>query len=183
MKYWNIDCWTSLSSPFVFWEGKKNLKLFGLIRHMSCTTLNWKVVGKRMLLEVTECLYVCQSKQADISEVQAAQSCLTLCDPHELYCPWNSPGQNTGVGSLSLFPTQGSNPGLLHCRRILYQLSHEGSPGILKRGAYPFSSRSPQPRNWTEVSCVAGRFFTNWAIREAHADVKKQFNYLLLGFH
>ena len=56
-----------------------------------------------MLLEVTECLYVCQSKQADISEVQAAQSCLTLCDPHELYCPWNSPGQNTGVGSLSLF--------------------------------------------------------------------------------
>ena len=48
--------------------------------------------------------------------------------PHRLYSPWNSPGQNTGVGSLSLlqwiFPTQGSNPGLLHCRRILYQLSH-----------------------------------------------------------
>ena len=43
--------------------------------------------------------------------------------------PWNSPGQNTGVGSLSLlqgiFPTQGSNPGLPHCRQILYQLSHE----------------------------------------------------------
>ena len=53
-----------------------------------------------------------------------------LCDP--MYCPWNSPGQNTGVGSPSLlqgiFPTQGSNPGLLHCRRILYQLSHKGSP-------------------------------------------------------
>ena len=48
--------------------------------------------------------------------------------PHGLYCPWNSPGQNTGVGSLSLlqgiFPTQGSNPGLPHCRRTLYQLSH-----------------------------------------------------------
>ena len=45
--------------------------------------------------------------------------------------PWNSPGQNTGVGSLSLlqgiFPTQGSKPGLLHCRQILYQLSHQGS--------------------------------------------------------
>ena len=44
------------------------------------------------------------------------QSCLTLCDPME-YSPWNSLGQNTGVGSLSLlqgiFPTQGSNPGLL----------------------------------------------------------------------
>ena len=49
-----------------------------------------------------------------------------------IYSPWNSPGQNTGVGSLSLlqriFPTQGWNPGLLHCRRILYQLSHKGSP-------------------------------------------------------
>ena len=45
---------------------------------------------------------------------------------------WISPGQNTGVGSLSLlqeiFPTQGSNPGLSHCRQILYQLSHKGSP-------------------------------------------------------
>ena len=46
--------------------------------------------------------------------------------------PWNSPGQNTGVDSLFLlqgiFPTQGLNPGLLHCRRILYQLSYQGSP-------------------------------------------------------
>ena len=48
------------------------------------------------------------------------------------YSPWNSLGQNTGFGSLSLlqgiFPTQGSNPGLPHCRWILYQLSHKGSP-------------------------------------------------------
>ena len=54
--------------------------------------------------------------------------------PHGLYRPWNSPGQNTGVGSLSLlqgiFPTQGSNPGLPHRRWILYQLSHKGSPGV-----------------------------------------------------
>ena len=52
--------------------------------------------------------------------------------PHGLCSPWNSPGQNTGVGSLSLlqetFPTQGSNPGLRHCRQILYQVSHKGSP-------------------------------------------------------
>ena len=52
--------------------------------------------------------------------------------PHRLYSPWNSPGQNTGVGRLSLlqgiFPTQGSNPGLPHCRWILYQLNHKGSP-------------------------------------------------------
>ena len=48
--------------------------------------------------------------------------------PHGLYSPWNSPGQNTGEVSLSLlqgiFPTQGSNPGLLHCRWVLYQLSY-----------------------------------------------------------
>ena len=51
--------------------------------------------------------------------------------PHGLYSPWNSPGQNAGVGSCSLlqgiFPTQGSNPGLQHCRQILYHLSHQGS--------------------------------------------------------
>ena len=50
--------------------------------------------------------------------------------PHELCSPWNSPGQNTGVSSLSLlqgiFPTQELNQGLLHCRRILYQLSYAG---------------------------------------------------------
>ena len=55
--------------------------------------------------------------------------------PYGPYSPWNSPGQITGVGSLSLhqgiFPTQGSNPGLPHCRQILYQLSHQGSPRIL----------------------------------------------------
>ena len=63
-----------------------------------------------------------------------------------LYSPWNSPVQNTGVGSLSLlqgfFPTQGSNPGLLHCRQILYQLNHKGSPRILEWVAYLFSSGS-----------------------------------------
>ena len=52
--------------------------------------------------------------------------------PLELYSPWNSPGQNTGVGSLSLlhriFPIQESSQDLLHCRRILYQLSSQGSP-------------------------------------------------------
>ena len=85
--------------------------------------------------------------------------------PHELYSPWNSPGQNTGVGSLSLlqgvFPTQELNPGLLHCKRILYQLSHKGSSRILKWVAYPFSSGSSRPRNQTGVSCIAGGFFTS----------------------
>jgi len=55
--------------------------------------------------------------------------------PHALYSPWNSPGQNTGVGSLSLlqgvFSTQRLNPGLPHCKWILYQLTHKGSCGML----------------------------------------------------
>ena len=75
------------------------------------------------------------------------------------------------MSSLSLlqgiFPTQRSNPGLPHCRRILYQLSHKGSPGILEWVAYPLSSGSSWPRNWTTVSCIAGGFFSNWTIREA----------------
>ena len=56
--------------------------------------------------------------------------------PYGLYSPWNFPGQNTGVGSLFLlqriFPTQGSNPGLPHCRQIHYQLSYQGSPQKVK---------------------------------------------------
>ena len=55
---------------------------------------------------------------------------------HGLYSPWNSPGQSTVVGSLSLlqgiFPTQGLNPGLLHCWWILYQLGHQRCPRILE---------------------------------------------------
>ena len=57
---------------------------------------------------------------------------------------------------------------LPHCRRFLYQLSHKWSPRILEWVAYPFSSGSSQLRNQTGVSCIAGRVFTNWAIREAH---------------
>ena len=135
--------------------------------------------------------------------------------PPGLYSPWNSPGQNTGVGSLSLlqgssqprdwtqvsclagglftswatqkpkntgvdslsllqwiFPTQETNWGLLHCRQILYQLSHTGSQTILEWVAYPFSNGSSQPRNQTGVSCTAGRFLTSWATREAFTELK-----------
>ena len=68
-------------------------------------------------------------------------SCSVMTDslwPHGLYSPWNSLGQDTGVGSLSLLqgdlPNPGTepwSPGLLHCRQILYQLSHKGSPMVI----------------------------------------------------
>ena len=56
---------------------------------------------------------------------------------------------------------------LLHCRQILYCLSHQKSPRILEWVAYPFSRASSWPRNQTGVSCIAGRFSTSWATREA----------------
>ena len=114
-------------------------------------------------------------------KVKVTQSCLTLCDPMDytvngIY----SPGQNTGVSSLSLlqgiFPTQGPNPGIPHCIWILYQLNHKGSPRTLEQVAYPFSSGSSWPRDRTRVSCITGRFFTNWAIREAHTYYKPNTN-------
>ena len=114
-------------------------------------------------------------------EVKVAQTCLTLWNPM-VSSPRNSPGQNTGVDSLSffswgwIFPTQGSNSGLSHCRQILYQLSHKGSWRTLEWLDYPFTRGSSRPRNWTGVSYTAGRFFTNWAIREAHIKSSVQFS-------
>ena len=97
-------------------------------------------------------------------KVNVSQLCPTLLDSID-YSPWNSLGQNTGVGSLSLlhriFPTQGSNPGLPHRGQILYQLSYQGSLGTLAWVAYPFSNGSSRPKNQTGISCIAGRFFTN----------------------
>ena len=73
--------------------------------------------------------------------LKLGESCSVMSDslqPHGLYSLCNSPGQNTGVGSLSLlqgiFPTQGLNPGLPHCRRILYQLSYQGGQDAQRRG-------------------------------------------------
>ena len=103
-----------------------------------------------------------------------SESCSVMPDslqPHRLYSSWNSPGQNTGVCSLSLL--QGSSQPRNwtqvspYYRWILYQLSHKRSPRVLEWVAYLFSNGSSRPRNWTRVSCVAGGFFTSWVTREA----------------
>ena len=69
-------------------------------------------------------------RKREMCKVKVAHLCQTL-QPYELYSLWNSLGQNTGVGRLSLlqgiFPTPGSNSGLPHCRWILYQLGHKGN--------------------------------------------------------
>ena len=139
------------------------------------------------------------------------QSCLTFYNPMDCSPPGSSfhedsPGKNTTVGCHALlqgiFPTQGWNPGLQHCTRILYQLSHQASlygrlgflkclptesnyilkkslsrvrlfatPWTIVRGllqarivgwvAFPFSRGSSQPRDGTQVSRIAGGFFTS----------------------
>ena len=85
-------------------------------------------------------------------------SMLTLCGPMDYSPPGfsvheNSPGKNTGVGCHALlqgiFPTQGMNPGLLHCRRILYCLNHQGSTCLcLLQGIFLI-----QELNWGFLHC------------------------------
>ena len=103
-----------------------------------------------------------------------AQPCPTLCDPIDCSPPGSSVhgdslGKNTGMGCQALlqgiFPTQGSNPGLPHCRRILYHLSHQESPRILEWVTILFTRGSSRPRNQTRISFIAGRFFTSWATK------------------
>ena len=75
------------------------------------------------------------------------QLSLTLCNPIDYIVRGILQARILEWGSLSLlqgiFPTQGSNPGFLHCSRSLYQLAHKGSPRILEWVTYAFSSRSP----------------------------------------
>ena len=106
----------------------------------------------------------------------AAQPCLTLYDPMDRSTSGSSvhgdsQGKNASVDCHALlqgiFQTQAVNPALLHCRWILYCLIHQGSPRIQEWVAYPFSRGSFWPRNWTRISCIAGRFFTSWATRKA----------------
>ena len=73
---------------------------------------------------------------------------------------WVAMPSSRGSSQVSI---QVSNPGLPHCRQILYRLSHQGSPRMLEWVACPFSTESSQPRNQTRIACNAGRFFPNWA--------------------
>ena len=84
---------------------------------------------------------------AKCTQVVITQSCPTLCDPTDCSppgsSPWDSPGKNTGVDCHSLlqriFPTQGLNPGLLHCRQILYHLSYGEVLNTHKQNFFSFN--------------------------------------------
>ena len=144
---------------------------YSAIKENETTQMNLEgIMPSKILISHTEkgnyCRmpYMYRSKKTGQTKVSHSIMSKSL-GPHGLYRPWNCPGQNTGVGCHALlqgiFPTQGLNPGLPHCRQILYHLSHQGSPRMLEWVANPFSSRSLQPGNRTGVSCIAGRFFTS----------------------
>ena len=109
------------------------------------------------------CVYACTRMRALSHSVMYDSLQPHQLQPTRLLCPWGSPGQYTGVGCHALLQGifQGLNPGLPHCRWILYHLSHQGSPRILNWVAYPFSGGSSHARNQTRISCSAGGFFTS----------------------
>ena len=111
----------------------------------------------------TNCHQVCKILVSINVLCLVTQLYLTRCDPMDC----SPPGLGCRALLQGIFPTQESNPGLSHCGWILYYLNYQGSPRILEWVAYPFSRGSSPPRNRTQVSCIACRFFTNWAIRGA----------------
>ena len=99
---------------------KKNLKTYQLLKSIVSLPTNFSDISLR-----------------NRSESESHSVVSSSLRPHGLWSPWNSPGQNIGVGSysvlLGIFPIQGLNPGLPHCRQVLYQLSHKWSPTYKKK--------------------------------------------------
>ena len=97
---------------FLLWPSQNLIVLYQHL--LTCDLLTWELINRQIW--------------------DSSEKSFTHKVARGLYSPWNSPGQNTRVRSLSLlqgiFPTQGLNPGLPHGRQILYQLSHKGSPCI-----------------------------------------------------
>ena len=112
-----------------------------------------------------------------------APSCQTLGDPRDrrarLLCPWDSSGKDTGVGShflfQGIFPTQGLNPGLLHCRRMLYHLSYSEKNPPARCGLDPLVGKVPW-KKWhpLQYSCLENSIGRGdwWAA--VHGDAKSQ---------
>ena len=121
--------------------------------------------------------------------LHCCESLSVVCNslrPHRLYSPWNSPGQNTGMGSLSLlqeiFPTQGLNWGLLHCRWILYRLSHQGSPNGREFEETPGDGegqRSLASRSAVHGVAKSRTWLSDWTTANL---VKKKLSFRLLTF-
>ena len=132
MEYFCQNPWLSIKSTVIHWKENNEAWQLWTRGKLEDASLSYKYHHCPSLISKTEkhksMLVLIYTHKGE------RESCSVVSDslwPHGLYNPWNSLGQNTRVSSLSLlqgiFPTQGSNPGLLHCRQILYQLSHKGS--------------------------------------------------------
>ena len=140
MIQWMLTIWSLVPLPFL------NIACTsGSSWSMYCWSLAWRILSIAFLqceVKWSES----RSVMSDSLQPQRRMDC-------RLYTPWNSPGWNTGVDSLSLlqgiFPTQGLNPGFLRCRQILYQLSHKGSPTSI----------------WNECNCAVVWLFFDRALQ------------------
>ena len=121
LTYLNASCTMLFRLKNTSWPYTANMSSYSSLHHTSQSAIHFPPFHHFPPLLQSE------------SEICSVES--NSLQPHGLYSLWNSPGQNTRVGSFSLlqgiFPTQGSNPGLPHCRWILYQLSHQGSPSVV----------------------------------------------------
>ena len=139
----------------------------------ACQTLLSMAPPARVLLPRPLC-FAAPRHPTGTTDSETHYTCMCSCSVmSDSATPWtvgffvhgDSPGKNTRMGCHALlqgiFPTQGLNPGLLHCRQILCHVSHQGSPRILEWVAFPFSRGTSQPRNQSGVSCIAGEFFTS----------------------
>ena len=140
-----------------FWIYKQNI--WGMVTY----SIIWKIA---IVLLFLMRLYQLGYGASLVAQWKWSESLPVVSDslrPHGLHSPWNSPGQNTGVGSLSQ-PRDWTQ-----VSRIAGGFFTSWATGKPKN-TYPFSRRSSQPRNQSGVSCIASRFFTNWAIRETQTD-------------
>ena len=115
-------------------------------------------------LEDTQLSILPQLSLSHSAVSDSLQSCRV--QPTRLLCPWNSPGKTTGVGSNCLlqgtFLIQGSNPGLLHCRQSLYQLSHQGSPILLQGRVKKLIRLVENDKYWVDQKVLSGLSIANF---------------------
>ena len=98
---------------------------------LACVHIHYKTLDFWVFIKYINLFLLCHKKTSENIKSLHSNNCRSNSEIPQT-SPWNSSGQTTGVGSLSLlqwiFPTQGSNPGLPHCTRILHQLSHKRRP-------------------------------------------------------
>jgi len=126
---------------------------------------------KYFILKLKHCIEYFASWRIRVSESRWVLS--DSFRPHGLYSPWNSPGQNTGVGNHSLL--QGIfKPRYPSLQADSFPAEPPGKPKNTGVGSLSFSSRYCRPRNQTGVSCIVGGFFISWTTKEAPTEYRKK---------